>query len=155
MKYSSLILYFLLSSAIFAEITVDTTGFNETINKTTKKAYEYDKRKAEEARRRAIEWARTHPTTYSPSIESKKSSVNSSSSAYKTSSTRESKSNGVKKVYPSAKGAHGQNLYVIICRNGRSKYEVWQKSSGLWMSGSTSFGHFGETLNQVAEDYCR
>lgn len=45
MQYLALTLYLLLPFTMFAEITIDSVGLNQTINSSTKKAYEHDKKK--------------------------------------------------------------------------------------------------------------
>ena len=111
--------------------------------------------KEDEARAAYIR-AHYKPTQYSAErSQTNSASGTSSASNYSSRNSSTSSAKGVKKVYAGSKGAQGQNLYVIRCHNGRSISGVWKKSNGLWMSGSTSFGHSGMSLNQVAEDYCR
>jgi len=100
------------------------------------------------------EYMRNNPTVTTASSSGAKTMTSTSTSGSSKSINR-SKSNGVKKFYVSSKGAKGQDLYVIKCHNGRSISGVWKKSSALWMSGATSFGHHGQSIDQVARDYCK
>lgn len=110
----------------------------------------------EDQERAAYIRAHTKPIRYGTgSIASPSTQTGTNTSPAPNRSSYKNSSKGVKNVYVGSKGARGQNLYVIQCRNGRSISGVWKKSNGLWMSVSTSFGHYGMSLDQVAEDYCR
>ena len=93
---------------------------------------------------------RNNPTYSVPSSDNV-----TTSSTTKDTSKNSSNIKGVNKYYVGSKGAKGQDLYVIKCHKGRSISGVWRKSSGLWMSGSTSFGHHGQSIDQLAKNYCR
>lgn len=97
------------------------------------------------------EYMRNNPL---PVVTTSDRSTNTSATSSSTPTSR-SKSKGVKKYYVGSKGAKGQDLYVIKCHNGRSISGVWRKSSGLWMSGSASFGHNGQSIDQLAKSYCK
>jgi hypothetical protein len=66
---------------------------------------------------------------------------------------------GVSQIYVGAKGARGQNLYVIKCTNGISRSGVWQSSDGSWHQGSVMSGmgdrYNGLSIQGVAEKLCR
>ncbi len=86
---------------------------------------------------------------------SSSSSSSSSSSPSSSSSSSNNKPKGVKKIYAHGKGSRGQTLHAIICYNGRTRYENWQRNDGLWMSGSTTAGHRNQSLDEYAKDFCR
>jgi len=150
-------LYLFLSFSIWlnAEMSIDTSGLIDGMNKTKQNAYNLLERERKEAIRRAAEYARTHPN-----IQNSTSNVINKETTKNTvtvnSSTSSKTKKGVKKVYIGSREG-GYPHYVIECNDGRSFSDI-NKRNGVWHHGvfasNMGYDYKNLSINDVANKKC-
>ena len=129
MKY---IILFLFSTLIYAEISIDSSGLNSAIDKTTNRAYKYNKERERKVRQ-AVSNSISH-SNYIP--------CNSSDTCFKL----------LKKL--------SNYRYKIQCTKGSKRGETREmcaNAKGKWATGcgmSDAFAHHDNTLASAANGWC-